>query len=270
MAPNIEGRTLFEWGNMLWRDPESSDYKSAVATLSAHLDSVIPAAIVWTRIQESLPRKVFFSTAVISQGKDFTNYGWEAHGYCMLGEDILGQVASGRPDSRATLERIAHDPQLLGFECEKAATLLALPPKIGHTSPTVLSRYRLPKMTHLQQRTTTQSGRNISSETMIGSESDIHNSAIQGVGRDDADAPREGGGGVYCANQIPLTVPVSLPDAPNQIIAVRFAEGDKWIEKRFPIDHIPWKVRQVLSIMNVFQTTMPIVFDRLTFIKGEP
>jgi hypothetical protein len=125
-GPHIEGRTLYDWGSQLWGKRESGEYKSATDTLSQHLDSVVPAAIAWTKTRESLPRGVFFSLTVLGQGKGFKIFGEEAHGYRGMGANILGVVALDRPDARAALERMAVDPDIYDYERDIARGHLGL------------------------------------------------------------------------------------------------------------------------------------------------
>lgn len=125
-GPTLDGKPLYQWGKLLWKDRDGSEYKSAVSTLSQHLDIVVPVAIAWTRTQESLPRSVFFTTTVLFQGKRFSIYGEEAHGYRGLGANILGVVALNQPEARQTLERMALDPNLYSYERDIARRHLGL------------------------------------------------------------------------------------------------------------------------------------------------
>ena len=115
-GPRIEGKTLYDWGNLLWEDRDGSEYKSAVATLSRHSDIVVPAAIAWTHTQETISRAIFFDLTVMFQGKHFTIYGEEAHGYRGLGANILGVTALNRPDAHQALEQLAHNPNVYDYE----------------------------------------------------------------------------------------------------------------------------------------------------------
>ncbi|MBP8256030.1 MAG: hypothetical protein KAX37_01810 [Opitutaceae bacterium] len=125
-GPVIEGKSLYQWGELLW-DRSGDEYKSAVETISQHLDIVVPVAILWTSTEESFPRSVFFSTIVQFQGKNFTIYGEEAHGYRGLGANILGAFVLNQPTARRVLERMAHDPNISAYERDIARRHLGLP-----------------------------------------------------------------------------------------------------------------------------------------------
>lgn len=126
-GPQIEGKTLYDWAELLWSDRDSAKYKSAVATLSRHPDIVVPAAIAWTHTQESLAREIFFTLTVMAQGKSFEIYGEEAHSYRGLGANILGVTALSRPDAREALERMAYKRDLYDYERDIARRHLGLP-----------------------------------------------------------------------------------------------------------------------------------------------
>lgn len=126
-GPQIEGKTLYSWGQLLWSNRDSDEYKLAVATLSRHPDIVVPAAIAWTHTQESLARAIFFTLTVMPQGKRFEIYGEEAHGYRGLGANILGVTALSRPDAREVLERMAYERELYDYERDIARRHLGLP-----------------------------------------------------------------------------------------------------------------------------------------------
>lgn len=137
-GPTLDGKSIYQWGELFREDRDGSEYKSAVTPLSQHLDIVVPVAIAWTRTQESLPRSVFFTTTVLFQGKSFTIYGEEAHGYRGLGANILGVVAINQPEARRALECMALDPNLSGYKCDIARSHLGLQREVDGWSAATL------------------------------------------------------------------------------------------------------------------------------------
>jgi hypothetical protein len=139
-GPKIEGRTLYEWGDMFTHGYWDEDYTLAAKSLSLHLDEVVPTAIAWTHTRESLAREVFFATTIIPQGKGFTVFGEEAHGYRGMGANILGIVALSRSDAYRALEHMAYDPNLSDYERDIARGHLGLQRAIdGWSSSTIKS-----------------------------------------------------------------------------------------------------------------------------------
>ncbi|MEO6784864.1 MAG: hypothetical protein ABI318_01920 [Chthoniobacteraceae bacterium] len=137
-GPQIDGKALYDWGEMLLKDRDSSEYKSAVAALSQHADIVVPAAIGWTLIKESLARGIFFDLTGVFQGKHFTIYGEQAHGYRGMGANILGVIAPNRPDAHQALERMARDRSIYDYERDIAREHLGLPRAVDGWSPASL------------------------------------------------------------------------------------------------------------------------------------
>jgi hypothetical protein len=139
-GPNLEGKTLYEWARLLWRDHDSVEYETAVGTLSRHRDFIVPIAVEWTQRRDSLPREVFFTSMVIFLGRHFSlyEYGEEAHAYRGLGANVLGVVASDIPVARQILNRMAHDPNLYDYERDIARGHLGLPRAVDGWSPATL------------------------------------------------------------------------------------------------------------------------------------
>src|SRR5687768_15503802 len=125
-GPQIEGKILYDWGEMLWKDLDSPEYNSAVTVLSWHADTVVPAAIAWTQTRETLARGIFFNLTIMVQGKRFTVYGEQAHSYRGLGANILGVTALSRPDARQALERMAYERDIYDYERDIARGHLGL------------------------------------------------------------------------------------------------------------------------------------------------
>jgi hypothetical protein len=60
-----------------------------------------------------------------------------------------------------------------------------------------------------------------------------------------------------------LAQPEHLPESSSQILTARWFEGDRVMEKKFPIDQVPSEVREVLLTMRCSEQD----FKRLTFIR---
>jgi hypothetical protein len=60
-----------------------------------------------------------------------------------------------------------------------------------------------------------------------------------------------------------LQQPDKLPESVNQIVTVKCLDGDKTLVKKFPIDRVPFEVRDILTIMGFRDEE----FSRLKFIK---
>ena len=60
-----------------------------------------------------------------------------------------------------------------------------------------------------------------------------------------------------------LDEPKKIPDSPNQILTVRYAHEDKMVIKKFPIDAVPSKVHQVLTIIGCRDDEL----KRIRFVK---
>ena len=86
------------------------------------------------------------------------------------------------------------------------------------------------------------------SEHKLGWERLIYNMDDQDGESTDADAERKA---TECIKLLkPLEERKSLPDSPTRIVTFFYAEGDKIITKRFPVDAVPVEIRRVLKIMG--------------------
>jgi hypothetical protein len=76
----------------------------------------------------------------------------------------------------------------------------------------------------------------------------VYHWALQGGGGPDTDTRKKA---VECLRLLkPLDQPKDLPGSPHQIITVRGFDGDKTLEKKFPIDRVPPEVHQILTVMG--------------------
>ncbi len=99
------------------------------------------------------------------------------------------------------------------------------------------------------------------SEKNRGSSRDVYSWAHQGGYGSDTNTFKKATGSLKLLRA--LDEPKILPESPNQIVTVRCADGDKWVVRRFPIDKVPDKIHQILTIMGFKDAD----FSRLTFIK---
>jgi hypothetical protein len=87
----------------------------------------------------------------------------------------------------------------------------------------------------------------------------------------------QGGGGPYtngvehaadCTKLLKnLDQPEELTNSPNQILTVRYLEGDQVLAKRFAIDRVPAEVHEILTIMGVRDREL---HGRLKFSSERP
>jgi hypothetical protein len=99
------------------------------------------------------------------------------------------------------------------------------------------------------------------SEENRGHDRFVYDWAVQGGSSPDSDTLKKAAESLKLLQA--LDEPKDLPESPNQIVTVRCTDGDKWLVKRFPIDKVPPKVHQILTIMGFQDGT----FNRLKFTK---
>jgi hypothetical protein len=76
----------------------------------------------------------------------------------------------------------------------------------------------------------------------------IHNWAHQGGDATDPEAPKKA---AECTSMLKsLEEPNELPGDPNQIVVVKYVDGDKTIIKKFPLNSVPFEIYQVLMVIT--------------------
>lgn len=90
----------------------------------------------------------------------------------------------------------------------------------------------------------------------------VHSWAVQGGSRPDSNTKTKAEECIRILKSIDQ--PKILPESPNKIVTVRGLDGGNLVSKKFPIDHVPAEIYQIITIMGFRDDNQ---LKRLTFIQ---